>query len=99
MLSFTAQINVVAAGMALVATTAFGVGSLAGPALEFALDKSGTLGGRSNNNAPQLANQIEVVERRSFPTEREGFEPSVTQAPHRFSRPARSATPAPLLNN
>src|SRR5262245_24542011 len=28
--------------------------------------------------------------------EREGFEPSVGLLPHRFSRPARSATPAPL---
>ncbi len=28
--------------------------------------------------------------------EREGFEPSVSLRPHRFSRPARSATPAPL---
>jgi integrase len=28
--------------------------------------------------------------------EREGFEPSVILRPHRFSRPARSATPAPL---
>src|SRR5262245_38060626 len=33
---------------------------------------------------------------RGFPTEREGFEPSVAQAPHRFSRPTRSAAPAPL---
>ncbi len=30
--------------------------------------------------------------------EREGFEPSVILLPHRFSRPARSATPAPLRN-
>ena len=29
--------------------------------------------------------------------EREGFEPSVRLLPHRFSRPARSAAPAPLL--
>src|SRR5262249_50716369 len=29
--------------------------------------------------------------------EREGFEPSVGLRPHRFSRPARSAAPAPLL--
>src|SRR5438270_11600080 len=28
--------------------------------------------------------------------EREGFEPSVGLRPHRFSRPARSAAPAPL---
>ena len=30
--------------------------------------------------------------------ERVGFEPTVTIQPHRFSRPARSTTPAPLLN-
>src|SRR6516165_12320841 len=30
------------------------------------------------------------------PAEREGFEPSVDLRPHRFSRPARSAAPAPL---
>src|SRR6516225_4044637 len=30
------------------------------------------------------------------PAEREGFEPSVDLRPHRFSRPTRSAAPAPL---
>src|SRR5262249_55870587 len=33
-----------------------------------------------------------------YRAEREGFDPSLAQAPHRFSRPARSATPAPLRN-
>jgi hypothetical protein len=33
---------------------------------------------------------------RRYATEREGFEPSETRRPHRFSKPARSAAPAPL---
>jgi hypothetical protein len=42
---------------------------------------------------------VSVVPVRNCEAEREGFEPSVAFLPHRFSRPARSATPAPLLSD
>src|SRR5271156_6242341 len=60
------------------------------------LDKSGTSGVRQKSGALQAIEWSALAKRRSFAAEREGFEPSVALLPHRFSRPARSATPAPL---
>jgi hypothetical protein len=50
-------------------------------------------GGSRVENAASAISGISVG---NYETEREGFEPSVGLLPHRFSRPARSATPAPL---
>ncbi len=62
------------------------------------LAKTGTRGAAKNEANSQLPVTSAVASGRSFGTEREGFEPSVDLRPHRFSRPARSATPAPLLS-
>ena len=60
------------------------------------LDNSWTFEGHENEHDPQVDTRAPLASRRSFDAEREGFEPSVPQRVHRFSRPARSTTPAPL---
>lgn len=64
----------VAASMMLVGTVVGGVGTgqPSGSAEVPALDKSGTTGGRQNNNPPQMPCIQAIAEGRSFPTEREG---------------------------
>lgn len=48
-------------------------------------------GGRVGANRKAIRDQM-----RRYATEREGFEPSEARRLHRFSKPARSAAPAPL---
>ena len=45
---------------------------------------------------PQALKTSPLMQHVSFETERVGFEPTVGQALHRFSKPGRSAAPAPL---
>jgi hypothetical protein len=60
------------------------------------LAKNGTTGVKNKNHDSQTLDFQEVANHGSFEAEREGFEPSVGFHPHRFSRPARSATLSPL---
>ena len=59
-------------------------------------DKTGTEGSPERARAPQPVVFQSVAEPFSEVTERVGFEPTVTQVPHRFSKPAPSAARAPL---
>jgi hypothetical protein len=60
------------------------------------LDKTGTTGGRENNNGPQVLCCKALASRVSFKADRTGFAPAVQLPGHGFSKPALSTTQPPL---
>ena len=60
-------------------------------------DKTGTTQGRIKTKEPQVLVTPTVLKADAFLTERGGFEPPLPLRADRFSKPARSTTPPPLL--